>query len=454
MPRGFFGYNESRALVGSLPAWSPVVYLPWVLWGKIFGWNSISAVICNIFYFSAAVSSFVYLTRPSWKNLFSFMFIISVFSSIPFYLMNILPEIIITSFMILFFAFAFRMEKAKNKYINIVLMMVVAFLLVLVRPYLVLFFGLPLYYMIREKKYRRYLFIPILFVFGSLFGYWLLTHYFTSEYLLPPSGTEIIHKFLSFQFSDGFQMLTDTMKEFIDNLLLVLKTTILYGCVSGSHYFISLIVLVISLTLCFDKDNLEKRPVYLLFGIAMIALSMAILFLLQRTPVEGARYLFDFVVVGCLICAFCEWNTKTIAMKLILAVSLIILLFWGAFSPVDIKIPTDEGDLKASVEYWNERFVTQPIGREEGFGYENTVDWVYSDVVQDEFRGVRYGELFALPQWTGISCCTGDYITENISELKSKYIAAPCDGEVDRLCASSGWLEVGRTENVVIYSQQ
>ena len=36
IPRGFYGFNESRALVGSFAAWSPALLLPWTIWGFLF----------------------------------------------------------------------------------------------------------------------------------------------------------------------------------------------------------------------------------------------------------------------------------------------------------------------------------------------------------------------------------------------------------------------------------
>ena len=47
-PQGYYGFNESHALKLSFAAWSPVLAMPWVLWGAIFGWNLMSPILCNI----------------------------------------------------------------------------------------------------------------------------------------------------------------------------------------------------------------------------------------------------------------------------------------------------------------------------------------------------------------------------------------------------------------------
>ena len=50
MPRGFFGYNQSRALYGSLGVWGMIPLIPYVVWGGIFGWNYSSPIFANIFF--------------------------------------------------------------------------------------------------------------------------------------------------------------------------------------------------------------------------------------------------------------------------------------------------------------------------------------------------------------------------------------------------------------------
>ena len=60
-PGGYYGYNESHALALSFGAWSPVLLLPWVIWGAFFGWSLMSPVICNIVLMSLAVFIFTYL---------------------------------------------------------------------------------------------------------------------------------------------------------------------------------------------------------------------------------------------------------------------------------------------------------------------------------------------------------------------------------------------------------
>ena len=47
-PFGYFGYNEYHALLGNLSSWPSLTLLPYVLIGKVIGWNNYSMVISNI----------------------------------------------------------------------------------------------------------------------------------------------------------------------------------------------------------------------------------------------------------------------------------------------------------------------------------------------------------------------------------------------------------------------
>lgn len=68
-PLGYFGFNESHALQLSFAAWSPVLVFPWILWGLVFGWNLLSPVICNIVLMTVTIFVFVWLVKPTWKQL-------------------------------------------------------------------------------------------------------------------------------------------------------------------------------------------------------------------------------------------------------------------------------------------------------------------------------------------------------------------------------------------------
>ena len=93
-PRGYFGFNESHALRLSFAAWSPVLVFPWILWGLLFGWNLLSPVICNIVLLTITMFVFVWLVKPTWKQLGILTVLFSLYSLFVRYMLSGMPEVI------------------------------------------------------------------------------------------------------------------------------------------------------------------------------------------------------------------------------------------------------------------------------------------------------------------------------------------------------------------------
>ena len=49
MPQGYFGYNESHALVGTLGAWSPIIYTFDAIWGAYSGGTCIPLLLQELY---------------------------------------------------------------------------------------------------------------------------------------------------------------------------------------------------------------------------------------------------------------------------------------------------------------------------------------------------------------------------------------------------------------------
>ena len=62
-PKGYYGYNESHALIGNFSTWGPMPLLLWSLFGLFIGWNYFSPIIINILLLSIALLVF-YLLLP------------------------------------------------------------------------------------------------------------------------------------------------------------------------------------------------------------------------------------------------------------------------------------------------------------------------------------------------------------------------------------------------------
>ena len=68
-PLGYWGYNGSRAQIGTYGAWGPAMVMPYALFGEIFGWNLQSYLFANVFYLGLSTLIFIKLTKISNRNL-------------------------------------------------------------------------------------------------------------------------------------------------------------------------------------------------------------------------------------------------------------------------------------------------------------------------------------------------------------------------------------------------
>lgn len=192
-PQGYFGFNESHALKLSFAAWSPVLLLPWVLWGLVFGWNIMSPIICNILLLSVAVFCFVWLTRPTWKQMGVLTLLFCLYTPFVRYMFSVMPEVTCFSFLIIFYGLAVNYLERERSY-KLVLLFLISGLLVLMRPYMLLFLLLPAFLWVRKSKWKGV--IGSVAVTGVVLGcYALIKHYLGAEYFAPLFFTDWITAF-------------------------------------------------------------------------------------------------------------------------------------------------------------------------------------------------------------------------------------------------------------------
>lgn len=68
IPQGYFGYNEQHVERLTLAVWSPFCYVIYTLWSKLFGWNYMSPIWCNLFMLSIAFGCFTWIVRPNSRQ--------------------------------------------------------------------------------------------------------------------------------------------------------------------------------------------------------------------------------------------------------------------------------------------------------------------------------------------------------------------------------------------------
>ena len=464
-PQGYFGFNESHALKLSFAAWSPVLVFPWILWGFLFGWNLLSPVICNIVLLTITCFLFVWLVRPTWKQLGILTLLFCLYTPFTRYMLSGMPEIICFSMLILFYALAINYLNRVRGY-KLVLLFIMASAMTLMRPYLLLFMLLPAYLWIRKARWKGALGSGLIIVV-TLGAYAGIKHYLGAEYFAPLFFTDWVTAFFERGLFGGLRFFFGKLyymgKSFLGHTNQGLRT----GLASGAYFAGYLVMLCILLGQSIADWRSVKRlknageagraaeltkklivQVHLAFS--FIAMLFALLLMYKLT--EGSKHLLTFMAAGIFVVAMMQ--TRFYKKTVLLGVTFLFLYTYRAVDPYDYGIPYIQEEASEAYAYWEGVLEEKlELDTENGVpNFENSVIWVFNDQLPDGTKEtVAWQYLYALPEGFGISCCMPDYIHEKFETLQSRYIATLSGGEIDEMCRDAGCSEIGRRGTLVIY---
>ncbi len=239
-PQGYFGFNESHALKLSFAAWSPVLVFPWVIWGLLFGWNLASPVLCNIFLLSLACFLYVWLVRPSWRQLGMVALLFGLYNNFARYMLSGMPEAICFAMVILFYGAAVNYLRRRKNY-KLVVLFAMSCTMTLMRPYLILFLLLPCWLWILGSRRGRWLrVLGSAAILGATLGlYGAINHYLGAEYITPLFYTDWIQAFFRQGVLGGlrftFEKLLTKGSEYMDYAKQGLRTVNTTGAVYAGY---------------------------------------------------------------------------------------------------------------------------------------------------------------------------------------------------------------------------
>ena len=483
-PRGYFGFNESHALRLSFAAWSPVLVFPWILWGLVFGWNLLSPVICNIVLLTIAMFVFVWLVKPTWKQLGILTVLFGLYTLFTRYMLSGMPEVICFSMLILFYglAFSYLNKETKGK---LTAMFIVSVLLTLMRPYMLLFLLLACFFQIRRSRKSGWI-VSALVVAATGVVYVLIKHYLGAEYFTPLFYTDWITTFFTDGIGAGFRNFFGTLHwkglEFYRHCVSGMKSGLASGAFFDGYLLLLGILLVqsyldirklrrakkaarivmkpaddkvreailgpVMLTEEKRKDLQNRLIIELHFAFSLIAMLFA--HLLMYKMVEGSKHFLTFIAAGIFIVSMLE--TKYYKKAVLLGAAFLYLYSYKAVEPYDYQIPYVTQDREAQGDYWQQIFAEHlTLETEKVPNYENVVIWTFGDETPQGNQNLKWQLLYGVPEGFGISCCEREYILEHLTELQSRYLATVSGGEIDELCSAEGYEEIGRDADMVLY---
>lgn len=444
-PKGYYGFNESHALKLSFAAWSPALVWPWLLWGLLFGWNLMSPIYCNIFIMMLTMFGFVCLTRPTNKQIGMLALMFMTFTPFTRYMLSTMPEIICFAMVIMTFAVVVSYQR-KETFAKMILLFAMTGLMTLMRPYLILFMLLPVYFAWKRNRWKG---LVVSAVFGGVTGvcYILINHYLGAEYFRPLFDTTWVSTFLRQGIGEGFAYFFGRLRSegaaFFYWLGQGFKTGHPVGARFGGFMVVMTILAGHGLRNLWKKETSRaERNIYL--TICFVGM-WAALILMYRME-EGSKHLLTFIAVG--IFAISLMETK-FYRKTILAAGVFAYLYMAmAASPDFYQIPFAEEKLVQTVDGWQAAFEEKVELDLESLGFQNDVIWTLDGGNKDS---APWQYLYAARKGMGISCCYKDYVVANMDDLKSRYLAVMEGGEVEKLCIDKGYKKVHALDGMALY---
>jgi len=448
-PMGYFGFNESHALKLSFAAWSPVLLLPWVLWGLLFGWNLMSPVLCNIVMMGLAIFLFTYLTKPGKGQMIGMAAMLSMFTPLVRYTFACMPEISCFLLIIVFLGLAISYcEKASNG--KIVGMFILSALATLMRPYFILFMLLPAYYWF--KKHKVVGSIGSLFIMGVTgIVYGAIKYYLGAEYFTDLFNTEWIEKFFSDGIIAGIKFMLYKIYDVGIQFTRMLIESFISGLPAGALFAAFVLIFGLMVLTVLGKWKRKEKDVSVYAHFTFCTFGMWIALLLMYKMTEGSKHLSAFIVTGILMVSLVSVKQcwKWVVTTLLCGFLFVIM----AKEPVNYEIPYKTDELESKLTALHEELEENLELSDSSPSFENTVIWVFSDIVEGEEIQLAWQMLYLFPDEYGINLCYGDYVLENLDSLKSRYIATLPGGEIDKLLKEKGAKIMAENEAIVIYKK-
>lgn len=457
-PQGYFGFNESHALKLSFAAWSPVLVWPWLLWGFLFGWNLMSPIWCNIVLMAIAMFAFVWLAKPTWKQEGLLALLFCLYTPFVRFMLSGMPETICFSMLIIFLGLVYSyLAEPKNG--KLVWLFLWSGMLVLMRPYLLLFMLLPVYLWWRKSRWKGLVGsgAAVLLVISI---YVLINRFLGAEYFTPLFYTEWITTFFTQGIGAGIRNFCGTLYYMGKGFLTYALEGFRSGLTVGTYFLGFLIIMGILLWQSLaDWKEAKRSEASELIGQLTVEAHMAFAFvgmlfalLLMYKLTEGSRHLLTFMAAAIFVISM--MRTGYYKKAVLLGAAFVYLYSYKAVDPYHYQAPFTDEETVAQVEYWENVFAENlELAEEDVPNYDNVVIWTLGDTTADGWVMTKWQKLYGLPAGFGISCCQADYLTDNLESLKSRYIATVSDGAIDGMCQEQGYREIARDTDIVVFER-
>lgn len=443
LPLGYFGYNESHAILGPYSCWSPILLIGWVVFGFIFGWNSITLVLINILLLTIAFVSMYFLIRPDRKTMLKIGIIYGSATWITRCAYLALPEVTCYSLSIILICLVVRSMKKYSK-CNIVFQFIIIFGLTIMRPFYIALIAFPIWIMWKNKSRGR---LPIsIFCTGFFIGSYFFVHHFLCAALRFDNQEGSLVNANKLSFNDGIlrliykilQIIVFSFKEMLVYLQEFLEGT---GAKGLFLFLVLFAFFVYKAYQCYKEREWDNLFLFLICSISYFLMLIAVFLLFDIRP--GDKHLLEFVVWGLFVLLLSgKLNKKEF---IILEVALVIsYVFYPTqrSNPPKAEIAACREEFKIYEEELQDVMLLETENKIPS--YHNTIDWIIDDTE-------NWSVLFAVPDGFGINICYSIWFLDDNTEIQSRYVATSPNQRCARKCEALGGWPIAEYDGIVIY---
>lgn len=435
-PQGYFGYNESHALVGNLGAWSPFIYLFDLLWGRIINWNYNAPIVARIVFAIFGFAVYGVCRKPSNKDCFFIGLFVMSFSLFARYMVSNMADHYFTILLIILISLIYNKQFGRKT--DDILVSSIIILLSLMRPYMVIMW---LIYMEMNHNCFRKIMKQVLLAMMSIIVYFASSYFMTASYFIPLIKTAWIQLIFSNPIL-GIKNVIEIILEGCKSTFDYSKAAFVYGDSIGLQYVIFIAFTAIFFLLSLKKDYIRFR--WISWMMINILLWFAIVLLYDFGV--GSRHIMPFIVAeGILLIEELKTHWK---MSIIILVAYLCIVKFQ--EPNMVTLPQYSERMEKTIADVNSQ-MTDCNSLKESDAWANTLIWVFSDS-----EGLfSWQTLYGIPAGMGINICTGDYVISNFNSLSARYIACNVHGEISELCILNNFDEIyiNNYYNVAIYKR-
>ena len=444
MPKGYFGYNESAAQIGTLGAWPVFLFYPYVLMGKIFGFSATHMMVFNIVFVMAAFAVFYLLAKPDAKQGAALFVLLLAVPFIPRYMLSCMTEALFHAGVVIFAGFIICFLNGKYSRISVYVCYLLVIFFALCRPYMLIFIIFPFFAQFKFNKIEPF---GAALVSAGVFG---LTYI---KFVTPRCATYLEQTIDTTVFSalaEGriFGFVKDVLHKFINDSYELYHLFDTFAEVKIPYFTMAVCMLVfVVLAVIQFRKNRSITDKYLWMAVSAIGVAAAvtaalIIFYVEYTSFRHIVVIVAFAVV--MLSAYIK-NNKAVVIAAVLAIA---LCGWLPAEGIDqlYRLPTSENPFGTMPQAEDMAQLNSALGTEISENlWDNTVIYDYNN------HNTNY--LHAIPTHMGISISDGEFIRANLSEFKSGYILSKANTEYIEMFQNNGWKAEVISEDFILYKR-